>query len=277
MTARIGGLIRLTHPFPSVLDGVVVGVVATLAGADATTAVRLGAAMTGLQASIGALNDVVDAGSDAGRKPGKPIPAGLVSPVLGQAVAVAAAITGLALTLPSGLATVLLALVVLVIGYAYDLWFKGTAWSWVPFAVGIPLLPVFGWLGATGTLPGFFAVLLPVAVVAGTGLAIANARVDAERDAAAGLDSVALRLGLERAWVLHAVLLAVVVGAALLTLGVGEVPIAALVGAAGAGLVVGLGVVLGRSGDSARRERAWEIEAIGVALLASAWLAGVTP
>ena len=27
---------------------------------------------------------------------------------------------------------------------------KGTAWSWVPFAVGIPLLPVFAWLGAAG-------------------------------------------------------------------------------------------------------------------------------
>ncbi len=34
--------------------------------------------MTALQASIGALNDLVDAPRDAGHKPGKPIPAGLV-------------------------------------------------------------------------------------------------------------------------------------------------------------------------------------------------------
>ena len=32
---------------------------------------------------------------------------------------------------------------------------KGTAWSWLPFAVGIPLLPVYGWLGAAGALPAF--------------------------------------------------------------------------------------------------------------------------
>ena len=253
----------------------VVAAVATLAGADGWTALRLGAAMTSLQASIGALNDVVDAPSDAAGKPAKPIPAGLVSPALGRAVAAAAAITGVVLAAPAGAATVILAVVVLGIGYGYDLRFKGTAWSWVPFALGIPLLPVFGWLGAAGSLPGFFWVLLPVAVLAGTALAIANARVDVERDAAAGLDSVAVRLGLERAWVVHAVLLALVVGAALLTLAAAGAPMATLLGAAGAGLIAALGAVVGRAGASTRRERAWEIEALGVAALASAWLAGV--
>ena len=69
MAARIAGLIRLTHPFPCLLDGVVVGVVATLAGADGLTAVTLGLAMTALQASIGALNDAIDAPRDAGASP----------------------------------------------------------------------------------------------------------------------------------------------------------------------------------------------------------------
>ena len=121
-----------------------------------------------------------------------------------RVVVVAAAVLGLVLSAPSGAWTVALAVVVLAIGYGYDLVFKGTAWSWVPFAVGIPLLPVFGWLGAAGSLPSSFAVLLPVAVVAGTGLAIANARADLERDTAAGVDSVAVRLGSERAWTVEA-------------------------------------------------------------------------
>ena len=34
-------------------------------------------------------------------------------------------------------------LVVIAIGLAYDLRLKGTAWSWLPFAVGIPILPVY--------------------------------------------------------------------------------------------------------------------------------------
>ena len=52
--------------------------------------------MTALQASIGTLNDLVDAPRDAGRKPGKPIPAGTVSIGTARSVAVGAAAVGLA-------------------------------------------------------------------------------------------------------------------------------------------------------------------------------------
>lgn len=250
--------------------------VAALAGADPMTALRLGLAMVALQASIGALNDIVDEPRDRGIKPGKPIPAGVVSRRSAWAVVIAGAGLGLGLSAPSGVATVGLAVAVLAIGYGYDLRFKGTAWSWLPFAIGIPLLPVFGWLGVTGGLPGSFAILLPVAVLAGAALAIANARADAERDAAAGVESIATRLGPERAWAVNAALVALVVGLALATLLAGSAPPAAVLTAAGAGLVVGSGVVLGHRADSARRERAWELEAVGVGLLAAAWLAGTT-
>jgi 4-hydroxybenzoate polyprenyltransferase len=253
-----------------------VGVVAMLAGADVMTAARLGVAMTALQASIGSLNDIVDAPRDRGRTPAKPIPGGLVSVTEAWAVAIGGAALGLALAVPSGTATVVLALVVLAIGYTYDLAFKGTAWSWLPFAIGIPLLPVFGWLGATGGLPSSFTILLPVAVIAGAALAVANARADVERDAAAGVDSVATRLGSERAWAVNGGLLGVVIILAVATLIVQGAPALVVLGALAAGVVVGIGVVLGRHADSAGRERAWELEAIGVGLLAAAWLAGTT-
>ena len=97
-----------------------------------------------------------------------------------------------------------LAVLILAIGYGYDRFAKGTAWSWLPFALGVPLLPVFGWLGAAGTVPAVFAILLPTAVVAGAALAIANARADVDRDAAAGVTSVATALGPDRAWVVAA-------------------------------------------------------------------------
>ena len=67
-----------------------------------STAVRLGIAMTALQASIGSLNDVVDAPRDAGHKPGKPIPAGLVSAVSARVLVIVAAAVGLVLSAPSG-------------------------------------------------------------------------------------------------------------------------------------------------------------------------------
>jgi 4-hydroxybenzoate polyprenyltransferase len=229
--------------------------------------------MTALQASIGALNDIVDAPRDRGIKPAKPIPAGLVSDRSAWIVVVVAAALGVALSAPSGLATFWLAVVVLAIGYGYDVVLKGTVWSWLPFAVGIPLLPVYGWLGTTGGLPDSFAILLPAAVIAGAALAIANARADAERDLAAGIESAATRLGLERSWLVNAGLLAPVVLLALATLIGGSPSAVVALGALTAAMVIGLGVVVGRSPDSGRRERAWELEAVGVGLLAAAWLA----
>jgi 4-hydroxybenzoate polyprenyltransferase len=269
------GLIRLVHPFPSLLDGVVVAAIALVAGATLVDAVRLGVAMTALQASIGALNDIVDAPRDRGHKPGKPIPSGAVTMDMARIVAVGAAATGLVLTVPSGWLTVGLAVIVLGIGYVYDLRLRGTPWSWVPFAVGIPLLPVFGWLGAAGSLPGSFALLIPAAVLAGAALAIANARADYERDLEAGVPSVATSLGLGRAWTVHAALLGIVLVVAVGTLAVIDVSEVALAVAAVAIALVAAGLGASRSGGPAVRERAWEFEAIGVGLLAAAWLAGV--
>jgi 4-hydroxybenzoate polyprenyltransferase len=234
--------------------------------------------MLALQASIGALNDVVDAPADAGRKHGKPIPAGLVAPRTARVVVVVAAGVGLVLAAATGLSTLVLALAVLGIGYGYDLAAKGTAWSWLPFAVGVPLLPVFAWVGAAGGLPAAFALLLPAAVGAGAALAMANARADFERDVAAGAESVATRLGPDRVWRAQAVLLALVAAVAVASLWVADATPASLVAAGLAVGVVALGVgwAAGSDASPSRRERAWEIEAIGVALLAAAWLAGVS-
>ena len=248
---------------------------AVVAGADGWTALRLGLAMVLLQASIGALNDLVDAPDDARSKPRKPIPAGLVPVAVARGLVVAAAGAGIVLSIPSGPGLVGLAVVILAIGFGYDLAFKGTAWSWLPFAVGIPLLPVFGWFGTAGALPASFAFLVPVAVLAGAALAIANARADLERDVAAGVDSVAVRLGSERAWLVHAVLLGAVVGVAAATLGFAGAPTLQLAAAAIASGIVATGIVLGRRGDPARCERAWELEAVGVGILAAVWLAAV--
>jgi 4-hydroxybenzoate polyprenyltransferase len=271
------GLFRLIHPFPSLLDGAATVAIALLAGGDLLTVARLGGSMVALQASIGALNDLIDSPTDAGRKPGKPIPSGLVAPPTARLVVVFGAATGLVLAGLSGPALLAIAAAGLAVGYGYNLWMKGSAWSWLPFAIGLPLLPVFAWFGVTNSLPAQFEVLLPAAVVAGAALAIANARADLERDLAAGHRSVATRLGPDRAWWLSAVLLAVVLLMAFGSLWLRGAPPVALGGAMTASGVIAVGLGWARSATSSavRRERAWEIQAIGVALLAAAWLAGV--
>lgn len=248
------------------------GAVAIAAGAGPAPAFGLGVSMTALQVSIGALNDIHDAPDDAGRKPGKPIPAGLLSVPVAWAVVGGGALVGVALGAVMDVRLGALAVVVLLIGYGYDLVAKGTAWSWLPFAMGIPLLPVYGWLGAAGALPSFFLALVPMAVLAGAALAIANARADLERDVAAGTVSVATRLGLEGSWRLHATLwlLTLIVGLGWLAFrGVGLLQIAPVAAAAG---LIGAAVAWSRDRRPAGRERAWQFEAVGGALALLAWL-----
>lgn len=233
--------------------------------------------MTALQASIGALNDLRDAPADAGTKPAKPIPAGLVRPDTARLVVIIAAVAGLALAAPSGVGLVALAVVGLSIGYAYDLVAKGTPWSWVPFALGIPLLPVFGWYGATATVPDRFVALVPIAAVAGGAVAVGNALADFPQDVASETTTVATALGAHRAWW---TLIALWSLTAALALG----SLIALDGAGAAGplsvVAIGLGIIAAGTAlarPSLRRVsgRAWEIQAVGAGLTAIGWLAAV--
>jgi 4-hydroxybenzoate polyprenyltransferase len=215
----------------------------------------------------------VDAPRDAGHKPGKPIPAGTVSPGMATGVSVGAFALGVGLSAAAtGASGAILALVVIAIGLTYDLRLKGTAWSWLPFAVGIPVLPVFGWLGAAGTLPPAFLVLVPAAVAAGAALAIGNALVDVDRDRAAGAGSVALALGQHKASAVHVALVLAVALAAVVSVGWLEGSILESAVIALVALVPVVAALTARSGGPSRRERAWELEAIGVAVLGIAWV-----
>ena len=271
---RALGWIRVTHPFPSILDGLVSGGVAAVAGAGTDLAVRVGAAMTLLQLGIGTVNDVVDALHDR-LKPGKPIPSGLVGSAGARALAGLCFLGGIALAWSVGPLPGLIALLVVAIGLAYDLRLKGTAWSWLPFALGIPILPLFGWVAATGSLAPAFLAVVPAAMAAGAGLAIGNALVDVERDQAAGRTSVAAVLGADRAAGLSAGLYALVT---LIAAGSGvavRIPFgdATVVVAAGAAACLAAATAARRS--VAGRERSWQVEAIALAILAVAWVRAV--
>lgn len=254
---------------------------ATLAGGGVPVALRLGVAMLALQASIGALNDLVDAGIDSGRKPGKPIPRGAVRPLEAASVAFVALAAGLGLSAASGPGTAAVAAAGVGLGYAYDLRLSRTAWSWLPLAAALPLVPVYAWIGTTASVPGALLPLIPVGILAGAGLALGNGLADLERDGAAGVATAALRLR-RAAWPVHAAALgsvvalawALVPGAASGASPGGGVREGAM--ALGSALVL-LGVALAALHRSDLRERGWELEACGVVLVALAWVSGITP
>jgi 4-hydroxybenzoate polyprenyltransferase len=257
------------------------GAIASLAGGSPAVGVRLGIAMVGLQASIGSLNDLLDAPLDAGRKPGKPIPRGAAGRRDAMILVLAGLGVGLGLSAPSGVGCVAAALVGVGCGYAYDLRLSRGPWSWLPLAVALPIVPIYAWLGATGTIPAALGALVPVGVLAGAGLSIANGLADLERDASAGNATVAVRLGRSPAWAVHAVLLVAAIALAIAYLprsiqSTSSIPAGLpVLGLAVGAALVAIGILLGRGGGPGRRERAWEIEAAGIAVLGGSWIAAV--
>ena len=172
--------------------------------------------------------------------------------------------------------------VALGLGAAYDLRLSRTAWSWLPLALALPVVPIHAWLGATGSVPPGLLALVPAGLGAGAALALANGLVDLERDARTDRRGAVVALGPGRAWLAHAVLLGVVAGFAVLVAPAvpagGEasagspspIPLEVLQGlrtwAVVAGVAaLGLGAVALRAARPGIRERGWELEAVGVA------------
>lgn len=280
------GLVRLVHPFPSLLCASATAAIAALAGGSFETVVRLGVAMLGIQVSIGALNDLVDAPLDAAEKPRKPIPSGLVAPRAAWIVTVAGALAGISLSAMSGPATAVAALACLGLGYAYDLRLSRTAVSWLPLSIALPLLPIHAWLGAAGTIPAGLVTLVPIGVLGGAGLAIANGLVDVERDARGGRRAVAVALGPRVAWAAQTIALACAAAFALVLAPANtltapdpagiDLEVLRTVRTGGIWLGIALlaaGAALLRAGSASLRERGWEMEAVGIASLGLGWLA----
>ena len=192
--------LAVLHPFPSCLNAILVAGLYRLAGGDLGHAALLGLGMLGIQFAIGSINDVADADADVVTKPTKPIATGLLSRTAALRIGVGCAAVGLAIYATFGAVLLVLAVLMLVIGVAYDLRLKRAGLGWLCYAAAFPLLPLSTWLAATGELPPRAALLLPVAALAGPALQLANGLVDLERDRRSGIPApvVAGSAGRER-------------------------------------------------------------------------------
>ena len=206
----------------------------------------IGAIMLLVQFSISALNEWADADLDrqAGRP--RPIPLGLMSPTTALIVAVFCAVGAFLLSTLAHFGTLALLLVGigLACGWAYDLRFKRTPLSFLPFAIAFPLMPF--WIGLLAGRP---ASSLGVLFLGGgplaTAIHLADAIPDRDRDRAAGLRTLAVALGRPGAEMVAAGLLLVgTLVSIVLILERGTAPIAglSLITVVASLLVVGLSV-----------------------------------
>jgi 4-hydroxybenzoate polyprenyltransferase len=201
MLRKVHAYLVLPHAVP------VIAVLATTAGFAVLAAdgvpgsgdlARLLLAMLGSQVAIGAVNEVVDAELDAVAKPQKPIPAGLVSRRAALIVAACSLVAMVWFSAGFGWESLLLCGVGTAAGLAYDLWFKRTLLSWLPYLLALPLIPIWVWTAIDQFESGLLA-LYPLGALAIVGVHLGQALPDVASDRASGVINLVSALGERRA------------------------------------------------------------------------------
>ncbi|MFF6995475.1 UbiA family prenyltransferase [Streptomyces sp. NPDC008313] len=194
-THRAPALMRSCHLEPAVAVTVFVTALAVAAGRGGAGSTAVFAAVLAGQLSVGWCNDAADARRDTvcGRTD-KPVATGELSP---RAAAVAAgAALGLCvpLSLLSGVTAGMAHLGMVAAGWTYNLVFKRTAFSPLPYAVAFGSLPAFITLGLPSpSWPAWWAVV--AGALLGVGAHVANVLPDIEGDLATGVRGLPQRLG----------------------------------------------------------------------------------
>ena len=191
------GFYLLSHPLPVLFHALAVAVFALVAAwphFNWGVIILVVAAHTAMQLSIAALNDYCDRRLDTLGKKHKPIPLGLVQPREALLFGLLMIVVMVLLLLPLNPLALLVSCLYLAFGQGYNLGLKSTPLSGVVFALAIPLIPLYAFLGVGHVLP-VILWLVPVAALLGIALNLANALSDIEEDAANGARTLAVVLG----------------------------------------------------------------------------------
>ncbi len=272
-------LLHAAPGFTVLAVGLAFGVVAGRHHLDPGRLALLAGLLATNQYAAGALNDAVDVEADAAAcRTGKPIPAGAVSRRAVVLLALASGVASLGFALALGPATLALAAVGLACAWSYDLWLKGTAASVLPFAVALPLVPLFGY-GAARRFPAVLWWAWPIGALAAVAVHLADSLPDVESDRAAGVHGLAPRLGVRSAAALVAAAY-LLAGAVALASGLAAGEPRVVLGGVAAAAALGLGALLagtGAGGGRQRRRVAYRLLLAGLVALALGWAGAVRP
>jgi 4-hydroxybenzoate polyprenyltransferase len=229
------------------------------------------------QVAVGALNDYHDRERDAISQPDKPIPSGLVLPVVGLGLTVVALAVLLPLAATFGPASLGLVILATASGVAYDLWLKPTPFGVLAYLVSFLTLVTWIWEIA-GRFTGLFLLVYPAGTLALLSAHLANSYPDLETDRARGEIELTVLLGPD--WTLRVVFLSyALVELAGVATAIARGRFAALALLA-AGAVLGVVAwLLGRDAPRrpALRDRLFRLIATGIGIIAIGCLLAINP
>ncbi|MEE6272246.1 UbiA family prenyltransferase [Georgenia wangjunii] len=201
-------LARASHPAPTVAVTALGVLLAVVAGLPGTTTAVLALAVLAGQLTIGWTNDLLDAGRDrtVGRRD-KPLASGELTARTARRALAGAVVVAVVASFALGVAPGLVHLVLLAgSGWAYNAGLKGTAVSWLPYAVAFGSLPAVAWLARPEpVLPPVW--MMAVGALLGVGAHLLNALPDLAEDAATGVRGLPHRLGARASRVVAVVVL----------------------------------------------------------------------
>ena len=175
---------RALHPFPSLLVTLLTLALVPLAdrGAPPARYIALGLGMLCFQFTIGLVNDLADREQDRAAKPWKPLASGRLPVAAARALALGLGFAGLLLTLTLPIGAWPIGAAGFGCGLVYDVWLKRTGFSWLPYSLAFPLIPVWVYV-ASDAWDALLWWTLPLGSVLGLALHLANQAPDASNDA----------------------------------------------------------------------------------------------
>lgn len=191
-------LVLASHPLPTATMTVVLAVAAALTGRTGLGVALVAATVFCGQLSIGWVNDVVDSSRDrlVGRQD-KPVALGWVDPGTVRSMIALAVLLVIPLSIANGTAAGIAHLAAVGSAWLYNLWFKRTVFSWLPYAVSFGLLPAFLSYGGLGVGlhggPPTIAMTMAAALL-GAGIHFLNTLPDLAEDDETGVRHLPLRL-----------------------------------------------------------------------------------
>jgi 4-hydroxybenzoate polyprenyltransferase len=141
---RAFALLKSTHPIPSFAVATFASLFGIGCGLPTQQVLLVGLSVLAQQFSVGLSNDWLDHERDKSvSRKDKPVASGEVSITLVRNSSYIAALVALAIASSFGIEAGLMMIVMLVVGWSYNLGLKSNGFSIVPYAIGFGILPIF--------------------------------------------------------------------------------------------------------------------------------------